>query len=527
MTTHALFGMQAGRTEHIFSRSSLIVATLLLGLIGFAAFRRNLLLLEQSGFVHFPFGDDWDTPLHFLNAIQSGKGNFLAGLSYQHTESRLVTTKLLALLIDRFTVFHSDFTLALSYVARAATVAILCLPLLMRRLACPLDWLLRFGVIAFALHLYAVGPAALINGLWYMQIGLFLGLMFAMACLSALVLSLACSRSIAPRRDGASLAFAGVAGLAGLLSIFSFSGNVLLLPCAPLSIWLMADPPWRGGPWRQLRRMLSSGPAVVVLASLAIGTALFFLGYESPPHHEHLRAQLPSIRFVLIFLTNTFQHLPAVIFSASRLAFALLLVVLVGALSVRLLGLWRAPLSWPLVQGISQVCFLVGLALISALGRGGAPEGATYALSYRYNSHSLLLIAVLAVLLVTLLHESQVGARRGSPLLALSSWSWLALAALALLVVSGLQANAAWWPVVAEQVSGRRQAQECLRQVVSRGVAAGTASAACAAEIYPDVDVLVERFSGSWCSPAPPLSSRTIRSLCLFLAPSPQSGVAP
>jgi hypothetical protein len=526
MTAQALFGMQTGRTQNIFSRSSLTVVTLLLGLIGFAAFRHNLLLLEQSGFVHFPFWDDWDTPLRYLHVVHSGDGNFLTELFTQHNESRKVTTKLLSLLIDRFTVFHSDFTLALSYGARAATVAILCLPLLMRRIACPLDWLLRLGVIAFALHLYAVGPAALINGLWYVQISLFLGLMFAMACLSALALSLARARSSPSRRDGAGLTVAGVAGLTGVLSIFSFSGNVLLLACAPLSIGLMAVPPLRGGPRRQLRRILH-GPAIVVLASLAVGTALFFLGYKSPPHHAHLRAQLPSIRYVLAFLANVYQHQPPVLFSAARIAVGLLLLALAGVLSVRLLGLWRAPLSWPLVQGISQACFLVGLALLSALGRAGGPAGANYALSSRYNSLSLLFIAVVAVLLVTLLHEWQAGALWGSPLLALSSRSWLALAALALLVVSGLQANAAWWPVVVDQVSGRRKAQDCLREVVSRGGAAGTASAACAAEIYPKVDLLVERFSSSWCRPAPPLPSRTIRSLCVFLAPSPQSGVAP
>ena len=500
------------------SRRALLLVSCAVSAVGFVAFRESIASLRGEGFAHYPFWDDWDTPLSFLQDLEAGWGEALQSLFSQHNESRQVTTKLLAVMIDRFGVFYSDMTIHLSYVVRVATIALICLPFFLRVVRGPLDWLLRLTVVIFSVWLYAVGPANLVNGLWYAQIGLFLGLFFVMGSLSLQVLALEWERAGGMRRRRV-MASSALAGVLGLLAIFSFSGNILLLPCAMLVAWLMA-------PSRDLRAslgFLAKPPVLIILVSLSASIVLFFWGYESPPHHAGLRAQALSLAYVVNFLANFYSQSSDAVFWGSRIWIATVLFALIGFLLVRAVGLWRGCLPWPVVHSLGQSCFLLGLAILSALGRGGDPMGADYALSSRYNSISLLFASLTSVFLVQLLDEIRLRRGDGSVGFRLSPaahWgSGLILSILALLVSTGLIANERWQASIHQMYASRRLSRECLRRVVRSGVERSDASMIeCAERLYPDPERLSDRFSGSWCRPPQFLPSSTIRRLCEDLA---------
>ena len=501
------------------SRRSLLLVSCAVSALGFVAFRQSIASLRGEGFAHYPFWDDWDTPLAFLQDLEAGWGEALQSLFSQHNESRQVTTKLLAVVIDRFGVFYSDMTVNLSYVVRVATIALICLPLFLRVLRGPLDWLLRLAVVIFSVWLYAVGPANLVNGLWYAQIGLFLGLLFVMGSFSLQVLALEWERAGGMRRRRV-MASSALAGVLGLLAIFSFSGNILLLPCAILAAWLMAPPS------RAVRAglgFLVRPPALIILVGLSASIVLFFWGYESPPHHAELRARNLNLVYVVNFLANFYSQSSDAVFWGSRIWVAMLLLALMVFLLARVVGLWRGCLPWSVVHSLVQFSFLLGLAVLSALGRGGDPMGADYALSSRYNSISLLFASLASVFLVQLFDEIRLRRSDGSEGFGLSlaaRWgSVLILSNLALLVSTGLIANERWKASIHQMYASRRLSRECLRRVVRSGVERSDAPMIeCAEKLYPDLDKLSDRFSGSWCRPPQFLPSSTIRRLCEDLA---------
>ena len=510
--------MHAACPGSVFSRRTLIFATVLLWFIGFYSFRHEVFLLKQSGFVHFPYWDDWDTPLGYFHDLETGSAGFLRSLFSQHNESRKVTAKLLGLVIDRFAVFHSDLTIDISYFIRVATITILCLPFLIRLVVTPLDWLLRLSVMAFSIHVYGVGPANLINGLWYIQISFFLGLFFGLGSLSALTLALCWRRSNPAHGRAFVLASACLAGLLGCFSIFSFSGNVLLVPCAFIVMWLVIPSRSLGS---SLKAMVNV-PDLIVLSFLLVSAGSYFVDYESPPHHAGMRASSLDIHYVLNFLVNVYQFESAEVFDAAKLVVTFLIVVLTGFLSARLLRVIRGELPWPVIHGTGHACFLVGLAFISAIGRGGTTQGARYALSDRYNSISLLFTALACSFFVYTLSDlfaRRVFQGRGLSLLLPHVKAFLVIAALAVLVINGLRANAAWRPHIQSRYSGRQEEKQCLHSYVRNdGKLLSDATVICASRLYPDPGKISRRFSGPWCPAAPALPSRTLKSLCQYFS---------
>ncbi len=511
--------MHSAYPVNLFTRRTLVIATVLLWFMGFYSFRHEVFLLKQSGFVHFPYWDDWDTPLGFFHDLETGSAGFLRSLFSQHNESRKVTTKLLGVAIERFAVFHSDLTIDISCFIRLATVTLLCLPLLLRLVVTPLDWLLRLSVMAFSIHVYAVGPANLINGLWYIQISFFLGLFFALGCLSALTFALCWRRSNPAHRNTLVLAVSWLAGLLGCFSIFSFSGNVLLVPCAFIVMWL-ATPSRNFG---SSMKALVNAPDLIVLSCLLVSVGFYFLGYESPPHHAGMRASTLDIHYVLNFLANVYQYESADVFNAAKLVAAFLLVVLIGFLLARLSRVMRGELPWPVIHGTGHACFLVGLAFISAIGRGGTTQGARYALSDRYNSISLLFSALACTFIVYILSElfvRKVFRGRGLDSLLPRLTAFFVVVALAVFMLNALKANAAWRPRIQDRFSTRQEERECLRlSVRNEGNPLSDAeSISCASRLYPDAGEISRRFGGPWCPAAPALPSRTLKSLCQYFS---------
>ncbi len=510
------------RPEHLFTRRTLVLATLLVWLFGFYAFRSEVSSLQGSGFFHFPFWDDWDTPLSFLQSLETAKpGEIFKELFDQHNESRKVTTKLLTVVIDRFAVFHSDLTINISYFVRAITVLIVCLPLLTRSLSGPLDWSARLSVIAFSTKLYAVGPANLYNGLWYVQTSFFLGILFAFGCLSALTVALSLKGAALSKEKTFQQSLSIAAGLMGLLSIFSFSGNVLLLPCSIITIWLMVP----STSLRSLRQVVRSSPSLVVLSCLVLATIVFFLGYQSPAHHASLRANFIDPRYIIAFLSNFYKYQPSVLFVLMNAVTGVALVAMAMAV------IWRATRaggktpSWEFVHCISLVCFLFGLGAASSVGRGGTPIGFRAALADRYNSLSILFASIVCVCIVLTLGTMLRGRvmRAGSAANPVrKSLQSTVIASVVLLLVfemNGLSANAAWRPYIIEQFSGRQQAVNCMKKYVRAqpdlvDSELSSLNRSCAAALYPNPDHIASRFKGSWCRTPVGLPSRTIRELC-------------
>ena len=453
-------------------------------------FDRSLHALMQEGFRLFPYQDDWGTPVNFLTTVADGSRSLADGLWRQHNESRKVTYKLIALLVDRWQRVDSLVGIWFSFAVRIATVIVACWPLIRLAENASRCWRwVALGGFAFGAVIYGVGPANLINGLWFVQVSFFLGLFFALLCLQAFWDAV----------SGCSLGMALFAAVSGSLAIFSFSGNTLLLPvCLICMLALLPRPP--AVHWKAVG---------VVLLALSVSAVFFFLGWRFPDAHLPLRSNDISVNYVLNFLGGFYQFLPTFVFLCVQGAVFVLLLI-VGWIGFRAVinGLVKSD-GAGLVVGFSQCLFLIFLAVSSSMARGGTASGSAYALSYRYNSVSILFSLLLVVVLIQL------------------GWLWrgrmlssCVMSLAGLFVILGCWANATWLPVIQAHFSIRSKAVACLQAYTRRrdqGEKQGelTDLSACARPIFEKGSELIySRFAKACSTPAGWQRSRTVLGLC-------------
>lgn len=448
--------------------------------------------LIKQGFRLFPYQDDWGTPVNFLTTYADGSRSLAEGLWRQHNESRKVTYKLIALLLDQGHRVDSLISLWFSFAVRIATVIVVCWPLLRVSEFASRSWRwVSLAVLGYGIVTFGVGPANLFNGLWFVQTSFFLGILFSVLCLHAFW--------------GAVLGKPGMSLLAvvsGSLAIFSFSGNTALLPvccvCAlALVPGLSSDASVR---WKSI---------ALILSALTLSALLFFWDWRFPVAHLPLRSDDISLSYILKFLAGFYQFLPSPVFLLAQFVVLVLLLAL-GWVGLRpsVRSLIRQGNS-DLVIGFTQCLFLFLLAVSSSVARGGTPSGSAYALEYRYNSVSILCSLLLVSLLLQL------------------GWIWrgrrigaCSLSLAALLAGLGGWANASWHSVIQAHFSKRAEAVVCLKSYVARrhqGEKPDDLSdlSECARPIFDKGSELIyRRFSAACSTPNVRQRSRTIEGLC-------------
>ena len=510
---------------------------LVLILLSFAVF---LFIYASFPSLDFPYGDTWDTPVrwvlkHQVHSIKvSGETayshfvEFLSSLFNQHNESRKVTVKLLAFLIDPIVPGFGIFWHLLAFVARVLTIVVVTLPLLFGlnnpEIICNRKSF-AFSILYFlaggGLFVYASGPANLWNGLWEVQTSFFLGILFAMlavSCYGELILKFLNSgldventhatigqNGFIQSRLLSIPAIALYAAISSWLSIFSFSGNVCIaVVCIGLMTYGILFKLKQGARFIDIAHCRVFAWSCVSLVLIMLSAGLFFYGWISPPHHASMRGGI-DFDYIKFFLGNFYQFLIDTDSTLYLIFFSP--VIVLGVLAVYFLAMGRQVPQVFLITG-SQLIFLFGLACASSIGRSGVSS--EYALAPRYNSMSILY----GYLSLLLMYSSIAAVGFPKALKVLSS----CLVVAGMLV--GVAANLKWYKKIYLHRARLKQSELCFKRVylTSNPIAYKNAESAgfvCHPEYYPKYREL-----GAWlkkyaCSNAELLrKSRNAQVIC-------------
>ena len=325
--------------------------------------------------VDVPYGDQWDGTCHLFQKMEAGTLG-IPDFYELHNEHRIFFPRLIAFGLAKLTHWNVRAELLVIWL-----LACVC-SLNIWRLAEVTGWRKSRGRtwLLFAANLLLFTPLQWENLLWGFQIGFFLPIACATACLwiarsarhpfdflGSLILCLVCTFSVAS----------------------GFSAWILTLPLLLAGDGKSRD---RKGWW------------LLWLATAVASVCLYFRGYEKPSYHpsplEALKHPWDAMRFWLAYLGNPFGSGTALADTAIAQAAGAVLIAALAGCSVYL---WKNRRDRALVSNSLPWFMLAGIALfngaLTMIGRMGF--GTPAALMSRYISFAVMLPVALLFLIAT------------------------------------------------------------------------------------------------------------------------------